>query len=326
MEKVVEKDVDKVTERLVEIFVGIDVSKAWLDIAVHGQEQTDRVGNGEEGIANLVKMMKELGPALIVLEPTGGFEMLAVAELTQAGLPVVVVNAKRVRDFARATGRLAKTDKLDAKVLAHFAAAIRPAVRGLRSAEEEQLTALLTRRRQVLDMLTVEKNRLVTVRAKMRTDIEAHIQWLSENLQELNKDIASFVESSAVWKEKDAILQSVPGVGPVTSATMLGMLPELGKLNRQEIAALVGVAPVNKDSGRKQGKRRVYGGRADVRSVLYMAALAAKKFNPVIRKFYERLIKHGKEKKVALTACMRKLLVILNVMMRTNEPWRSLTV
>jgi transposase len=323
MERVVEKDVDKVTERLVEIFVGIDVSKAWLDIAVHGQEQTYRVGNGEEGIANLVKMMKELGPALIVLEPTGGFEMLAVAELTHAGLPVVAVNAKRVRDFARATGRLAKTDKLDAKVLAHFAAAIRPAVRRLRSAEEEQLTALLIRRRQVLDMLTVEKNRLVTVRAKMRTDIEAHIQWLSENLQELNKEIASFVESSAVWKEKDALLQSVPGVGPVTSATMLGMLPELGKLNRQEIAALVGVAPVNKDSGRKQGKRRVYGGRADVRSVLYMAALAAKKFNPVIRKFYERLIKQGKEKKVALTACMRKLLVILNAMMRNNQHWRT---
>jgi len=325
MEKVVEKDVEKGTERLVEIFVGIDVSKAWLDIAVHEQEKTYRAGNNDEGIANLVKWLKELGPRLIVLEPTGGFEMLVVAELTHAGLPVVVVNAKRVRDFARATGRLAKTDKLDAKVLAHFAAAIRPAVRELRSAEEEQLTALLTRRRQVLDMLTVEKNRLVTVRAKMRSDIEAHVQWLSDNLQELNKEIAGFVESSPIWKEKDAILQSVPGVGPVTSATMLGMLPELGKLNRQEIAALVGVAPVNRDSGRKQGKRRVYGGRADVRSVLYMAALAAKKFNPVIRKFYARLIQNGKEKKVALTACMRKLLVILNVMMRTNQPWRLQT-
>jgi transposase len=322
MEKVVENDVEKVTGRLVEIFVGIDVSKAWLDIAVHEQEETFRVSNDDTGIANLVKRLKEMHPKLIVLEPTGGFEMQVVAELTHAGLPVVVVNAKRVRDFARATGRLAKTDKLDAKVLAHFAAAIRPAVRELRSAEEEQLTALLTRRRQVLDMLTVEKNRLVTVRAKMRTDIEAHIQWLSNNLQELNKEIAGFVESSPIWKEKDAILQSAPGVGPVTSATMLGMLPELGKLNRQEIAALVGVAPVNKDSGRKQGKRRVYGGRADVRSVLYMAALAAKKFNPVIRKFYERLIQKGKEKKVALTACMRKLLVTLNAMMRTNQPWR----
>jgi transposase len=310
-------------KKAVEIFVGIDVSKAWLDVAEHEREETFRCGNEDAGIADLVKRMKALKPRLIVLEPTGGFEKLVVAELTHAGLPAVVVNAKRVRDFARATGRLAKTDKLDAKVLAHFAAAIRPAVRSLRSEEEEQLTALLTRRRQVVDMLTVEKNRLVTVRAKMRSDIETHIEWLANSLKELDKEIEDFVEGTPIWKEKDALLQSVPGVGPVTSATMLGMLPELGKLNRQEIAALVGVAPVNKDSGKKQGKRKVYGGRADVRSVLYMAALSAKKFNPVIRKFYERLIKQGKEKKVALTACMRKLLVILNAMMRTNQPWRT---
>ena len=310
-------------KKAMEIFVGIDVAKAWLDIAVHEQEEAFRTGNDDIGIVSLVKRLKKLKPTLIVLEATGGFEMLMVAELTHTGLPVVVVNAKRIRDFARATGRLAKTDKLDAKVLAHFAAAVRPALRSLRSEEEEQLTALLTRRRQVLDMLTVEKNRLVTVRAKMRSEIEAHIQWLSRSLKELDHEIKDFVAGMPVWKEKDALLQSVPGVGPVTSATMLGMLPELGKLNRQEIAALVGVAPVNKDSGKKQGKRRVYGGRADVRSVLYMAALAAKKFNPVIRKFYERLIKHGKEKKVALTACMRKLLVILNAMMHTNQPWRT---
>ena len=310
-------------KKAMEIFVGIDVAKAWLDIAVHEQEEAFRTGNDDIGIVSLVKRLKKLKPTLIVLEATGGFEMLVVAELTHTGLPVVVVNAKRIRDFARATGRLAKTDKLDAKVLAHFAAAVRPALRSLRSEEEEQLTALLTRRRQVLDMLTVEKNRLVTVRAKMRSEIEAHIQWLSRSLKELDHEIKDFVASTPVWKEKDALLQSVPGIGPVTSATMLGMLPELGKLNRQEIAALVGVAPVNKDSGKKQGKRRVYGGRADVRSVLYMAALAAKKFNPVIRKFYERLIKHGKEKKVALTACMRKLLVILNAMMHTNQPWRT---
>lgn len=313
-------------KKAVEIFVGIDVSKAWLDVAVHEREEAFRTSNEETGITDLVKRMSELKPTLIVLEPTGGFEMLVAAELTHAGLPVVVVNARRVRDFARATGRLAKTDKLDAKVLAHFAAAVRPALRSLRNEEEEQLAALLTRRRQVVDMLTVEKNRLATVRAKMRTDIEAHIQWLSNSMKDLDKEIEDFVEGTPVWKEKDALLQSVPGVGPVTSATMLGMLPELGKLNRQEIAALVGVAPVNKDSGRKQGKRRVYGGRADVRSILYMAALAAKKFNPVIREFYERLIKQGKEKKVALTACMRKLLVILNAMMRTNQKWRSQTV
>jgi transposase len=307
-----------------EIFVGIDVSKAWLDIAVHEREETFRVSNDETGIASLVKRLKKLKATLIVLEPTGGFEMLVVAELTQAGLPAAVVNAKRVRDFARATGQLAKTDKLDAKVLAHFAAAVRPAVRNLRSEQEEQLAALLTRRRQVIDMLTVEKNRLVTVRAKMRSDIQAHILWLSNCLKELDQEIEEFVESMPAWKEKDVLLQSVPGVGPVTSATMLGMLPELGLLNRQEIAALVGVAPLNKDSGRKQGRRRVYGGRADVRSVLYMATLSAKKFNPVIRIFYERLVKQGKEKKVALTACMRKLLVILNAMMHSNQPWRTL--
>ena len=306
-----------------EIFVGIDVSKAWLDIAVHEKEEAIRAGNDEVGIAGLVKRLKQMKASLIVLEPTGGFEMLVVAELSHAGLPVAVVNAKRVRDFARATGQMAKTDKLDAKVLAHFAAAVRPAVRSLRSEEEEQLTALMTRRRQVIDMLTVEKNRLVTVRAKMRSDIEAHIQWLSSKLKELDEEIEEFVESLPVWKEKDALLQSVPGVGRVSSATLLAMLPELGLLNRQEIAALVGVAPVNKDSGKKRGRRRVYGGRGDVRSVLYMAALSAKKFNPVIRKFYERLIQHGKEKKVALTACMRKLLVILNAMLRSNQPWRA---
>jgi len=260
---------------------------------------------------------------LIVLEPTGGFEMLVVAELTQAGLPAVVVNAKRIRDFARAIGRLAKTDKLDAKVLAHFAAAVRPPLRTLRNEEEEQLTALLTRRRQVLDMLTVEKNRLGTVRAKMRADLEAHIQWLSNSLKDLDKQMKEFVQGTPIWKEKDTLLQSVPGVGPVTSATLLGMLPELGKLNRQQIAALVGVAPVNKDSGKKQGKRKVYGGRADVRSILYMATLSAKKFNPIIRKFYERLIQHGKEKKVALTACMRKLLVILNAIRHSQRPWQT---
>ena len=307
------------------MFVGIDVSKAWLDVALHDQKETFRVGNDDAGIGGLVKQLKKLKPRLIVLEPTGGFEMLGVAELSRAGLPVAVVNAKRVRDFAKATGQIAKTDKLDARVLAHFAAAVRPEVRSLRSEEEEQLTALLTRRRQVLDMLTVEKNRLVTVRTKLRPALEVHIQWLSNNLQELDQEIADFIKGSPVWKEKDTLLQSVPGVGPVTSATMLGMLPELGLLNRQEIAALVGVAPVNKDSGRKQGKRRIFGGRGDVRSVLYMAALSAKKHNPFIRTFYTRLIQHGKEKKVALTACMRKLLVILNAMLRTHQPWRSTT-
>jgi len=304
-----------------EHFVGIDVSKAWLDVAVHDSPEVFRVSNADDGIASLIESMKKLEPNLIVLEPTGGFEMLVVAELSLAGLPVVVVNAKRIRDFAKATGQIAKTDKLDAKVLAHFAAAIRPVLRTLKSEEEEQLTALVTRRKQLLDMVTVEKNRRGTVRATLQADLDLHIQWLSRRLKELDQEIADFIKGSPAWKEKDDLLQSVPGVGPVTSATLLGMLPELGKLNRQQIAALVGVAPVNKDSGKKQGRRRVYGGRAEVRSVLFMAALAAKKFNPLIRKFYERLIKQGKEKKVALTACMRKLLVILNAMVRSNQHW-----
>jgi transposase len=312
-------------EQAVEIFVGIDVSKRWLDVAVHGQAGVFRVSNDDAGLDSLLKRLKGYEPALVVLEPTGGFEMLAMAVLSQAGMPVVMTNAKRVRDFARASGQLAKTDKLDAKVLAHFAAAMRPPVRELKSEEEEQLTALLSRRKQVLDMLTMEKNRMVTARAKMRSDIEAHIRWLSDNLKDLDKEIEAFIQGTPAWKEKDTLLQSVPGVGPVTSATMLGMLPELGELNRQQIAALVGVAPVNKDSGKKKGRRRVYGGRADVRNVLYMAALSARNFNPVIKKFYERLIKNGKEKKVALTACMRKLLVILNAMMRTNELWHTHT-
>ena len=305
-----------------EIFVGVDVSKAWLDVAVHEQTTFFRVKNSDQGIAELVKWLQESEPALVVLEATGGFERMVALELAHADVPVVITNPRRVRAFARSTGRLAKTDKLDARVLAHFGFALRPEPRTLPGDDEEQLAGLLTRRRQILNMLTVEKNRLQTVRVEMQADIVEHIRWLETKLMKLDKMIEQFVESIPAWQEKDSLLQSVPGVGPVTSCTLLAMLPELGKLNRQQIAALVGVAPVNKDSGRRQAKRRVYGGRATVRSVLYMAALSARKFNPVIRKFYERLIKQGKEKKVALTACMRKLLVILNAMVRTNQSWQ----
>ena len=306
-----------------EIFVGIDVSKTRLDLAVNSPAQTWQVDNTERGIAELVSRLNRLKPQLILLEATGGFELPLVAELMHAGLPVFVSNPRRVRDFARSTGQLAKTDKLDAQMLAHMAAVLRPEPRPLPSDEEEQLTALLTRRRQILDMLTVEKNRLPTVRATMRPDIKEHIAWLKQKFAKLDEEIAQFIQSSSLWKEKDAVLQSTPGVGRVTSSTLLGMLPELGRLNRQEIAALVGVAPLNKDSGKKRGKRRIFGGRAAVRSVLYMAALAATKFNPKIKRFYEHLLDHGKEKKVALTACMRKLLVILNAMIRSMQPWRS---
>lgn len=305
------------------IFVGIDVSKARLDVAVHEPAQNWCAENSDRGIAELVQRLQNLEPALIVLEATGGFELPLVAELIHAHLPVRISNPRRVREFARATGQLAKTDRLDAKLLAAMAALLRPEPRPLPSEEEEQLTALLTRRRQILDMLTVEKNRLHTVRASMRRDIEEHIAWLKEKLAKLDEEIDHFVQSSSLWKEKDAILQSAPGVGRVTSSTLLGMLPELGTLNRQEIAALVGVAPLNRDSGRKRGKRRVFGGRAGVRRVLYMAALAATHCNPKIKKFYEHLVKQGKEKKVALTACMRKLLVILNAMVHAMQPWRT---
>lgn len=306
-----------------EVFVGIDVSKQWLDVAVHNRPDTWRVSNEPTGWLNLVKRLKKLKPSLVVLEATGGFEMLVTAELHHADLPVVVMNAKRVRDFARATGRLAKTDKLDAQVIAHFAAAVRPALRTLPSEEEEQLTALLTRRRQLVDMRTVEQNRLVTVRERMRSQIEEHIHWLNQSLDDLDTEIDDFIRHSPTWQANDDLLQSAPGVGRVTSSTLLAMLPELGQLNRQEIAALAGVAPMNKDSGKKQGRRRIFGGRASVRSVLYMATLSATRFNPAIKVFYNRLLKQGKDKKVALTACMRKLLVILNAIMRTRQPWRT---
>lgn len=310
-------------ESAAEVFIGIDVSKLWLDVAVYAQPIEFRVGNDSAGFRDLIKRVQVLQPTLIVLEATGGFEMRLVGELAQAGLPVVITNPRRVRAFARSTGQLAKTDKLDAALLAHFGFAVRPQPRSLPTEAEEHLAGLLIRHRQVVDMLTVEKNRLVTVRPELQTDIEEHLDWLKAKLVKLNDQIHQCVEETSQWREKDALLQSAPGVGPVTSGTLLALLPELGKLDRQEIAALVGVAPVNKDSGKKHGKRRIYGGRTTVRSVLYMAALAAKKHNPVIKKFYDSLVSKGKEKKVALTACMRKLLVILNAMMRAGQPWRT---
>lgn len=304
-----------------EIFIGIDVSKAHLDVAVHAPAQVWRVENCEQGIAALLPQLQALQPTLIVLEASGGFELVLVAALAAAHLPVVVTNPRRVRNFARATGRLAKTDQLDAQLLAHFAAALRPEIRPLPNAQEEHLTALLTRRRQIVDMLTVEQNRLHTVRTPMRRDIEEHLQWLEVKLAKLEQEIDDFIHGSPLWSDKDALLQSVPGVGPVTASTIVALLPELGQLNRQEIAALVGLAPIAKESGKKQGKRRIFGGRAPVRHVLYMAALSARTHNPIIRQFYERLLAQGKPKKVALAACMRKLLVILNAMLRTNQPW-----
>ena len=305
-----------------EMYVGIDVAKRKLDVAVWETGECWEESNDEKGITKLIKQLKGLEPVLIVLEATGGLELPLVYELAFARMPVAVVNPKRIRDFAKSTGQLAKTDKLDARIIARFASAVRPEVRKLQSEEDERLTALVTRRRQVIEILTGEKNRRCSARLGMKERVEKHISWLNEELAELDAEIAKYIQQSPMWKEKNEILTGIPGVGPVTGATLLACLPELGELNRQEIAALVGVAPVNKDSGRKCGKRRVFGGRAVVRSVLYMAALSASKCNPKIKVFYERLLGRGKEKKVALTACMRKLLVMMNAMVRDNAAWR----
>jgi transposase len=305
-----------------EIFVGIDVSKHQLDVAVRPSGERWSEANTPQAFGALIKRLAALVPTLIVLEATGGLEAAVVAELAYAGLPVAVVNPKRVREFARASGQLAKTDQLDADVLAHFAEAIRPPVRPLPTAESERLAALVTRRRQVLDMLTAERNRRHTVPGWMRERIAEHITWLEAEVQALDDELRQFIDQNPTWHATDDLLQSAPGVGPVTAMTLVAELPELGQLDRQEIAALVGVAPMNRDSGKKRGKRRTQGGRAHVRNVLYMAALSASRFNPVIHTFYERLLQRGKEHKVALTACMRKLLVILNAMVKNQEPWR----
>ena len=255
--------------------VGIDVSKKTLDVACRASKEYKQFGNEAQGIAKLIEWLKCLQPELVVLEATGGLELPFVAELALARMPVAIINPKRIRDFARSIGQLAKTDKLDAQVIAHFGEATHPEVRMLPSEEEEKLTALITRRRQIIEMLTAEKNRLHSARFAIQDRVKVHISWLEKELEELDDEIGGFIQQSPLWKEKDALLRSVPGVGQVTSVTLLAMLPELGTLNRQKIAALVGVAPINKDSGKKQKKRRVFGGRANVRSVLYMAALSA---------------------------------------------------
>lgn len=304
-------------------YVGIDVAKEKLDIAVHSSDQRWAFANTDAGISQAVSCLQELNPALIVLEATGGIEVPLVAALAVAGLPVVVVNPRQARDFAKATGRLAKTDTLDARTLAHFAAVVRPALRPLPDADTQEMTAILARRRQLLEMIRAERNRLGTARSKtVRERILAHIAWLEKELANVDDDLASSIRKSPVWREKDNLLQSVPGVGPVLSTTLLAHLPELGHLNRRQIAALVGVAPFNRDSGHLRGKRTVWGGRSAVRAALYMATLVAAHHNPVIRAFYHRLCAAGKPKKVALTACMRKLLTILNAMLKHRTPWQ----
>lgn len=303
-------------------YVGIDVSKEYLDVALLPSRKKRREVNDEAGILKLTERLKKLAPALVVLEPTGGLEAPVAGALAAEGLPVAIVNARQIRDYARATGKLAKTDGVDALVMAEFAQAVKPEVRPLRDEEAEEMKATVARRRQLLEMLTTEKNRLAISRKQIKPSILAHIEYLKRELGDINKDLRRMVESSPVWREKDDLLQSVPGVGRVLSVTLLAELPELGSLNRREIASLVGVAPFNRDSGYMRGKRRIWGGRAHIRAVLYMAALVGARYNPVIKAFYERLLAKGKAKKVALVACMRKLLTIMNAILRTRRPWQ----
>lgn len=304
-------------------FVGIDVSKAQLDIALRPGNKKWTSNNSEAGIAEVVGKLKALSLEVIVIEATGGMEMPLVANLSQAGLPVVVVNPRQVRDFAKAVGRLAKTDRIDAGILAHFGEAVKPDIRLIKDEDAQTLTALVTRRRQVIDMLTAEKNRLGISPKVVHKDIRRHIDWLQKRLDDIDDNLASSIRNSSLWREKDDLLRSVPGVGKVLSVTLITGLPELGTLTRRQIAALVGVAPLNRDSGQFRGKRTVWGGRAHIRAVLYMAVLSASRVNPTIRQFYRRLVEAGKKPKVALTACMRKLLTILNAIVKNKLLWQA---
>jgi len=303
--------------------VGIDIAKEEFVVACRPERPEWAASNDAAGIAATVTGLQRLVPTLIVLEATGGYETALVAALAAAGLPVVVANPRQVRDFAKATGQLAKTDRLDAHLLALFAERVQPTPRPLPEPVLEQLTALLTRRRQLLDMLIAERNRLEHATPPIRRDITQHIRWLERRVADVDRDLDDTLQSSPVWRAKENLLRSVPGVGPIVSRTLLADLPELGHLNRKQIAALVGVAPLARDSGTLRGKRVVWGGRAPVRAVLYMGALVAARHNAVIRAFYLRLLAAGKPKKVALTACMRKLLTILNAIMRTQTTWRQ---
>jgi transposase len=307
---------------LSQMFVGIDVAKAQLDIALRPTGERWAVPNDEAGIAALGGRLQAVPPTLIVLEATGGYHRAVVAALAAATLPLVVVNPRQVRDFAKATGQLAKTDALDARAVAHFAEAVRPALRPLPDAQTEELRALLARRRQLIAMRTAEQNRLEHASSRLRADIVAHIAWLDQHVASLDDDLDTTLQASPVWRERETLYRSVPGVGPVCARTLVLDLPELGALSRQRIAALVGVAPFNRDSGTLRGTRTTWGGRAHVRATLYMSTLVAVRYNSVLKVFYERLRAAGKAAKVALTACMRKLLTIPNAMVKRHTPWQ----
>jgi len=312
------------TETQMPVYVGIDIAKATLDIAVRPTGVAWQIANDGDSLPALVTRLRDLAPVSIILEATGGYEVPVVTALAAAGLPVVVVNPRQVRDFAKALGRLAKTDGIDAAVLALFGERIQPPVRPLADEALQALAALVARRRQLLDMLVAERLRRAQARdRRLERSIGEHIQWLERRVKQASDEIDRALRDSPVWRVKDDLLRSVPGIGPGTSAVLIAELPELGQLSRREIAALVGVAPFNCDSGTFAGRRRIFGGRVTVRGALYMATLVATRFNPVIRAYYQHLVALGKRRKVALVAAMRKLLTILNAMVKHQQPWRA---
>jgi transposase len=302
-------------------FIGIDVSKDSLEVTVRPSNATMSFSNKDEGIDLFIESLRALQPELIVMEATGSYHQLVLGRLLASGLAAIAINPRQARDFARAIGRLAKTDDIDAQVLAEFADKIRPEVRPIADEATQQLDAICTRRRQLVAMIAAEKNRHHSGPASIRVQIKKHIVWLEKQIEELENDLDKMIRSTPAWREKDDLLRSCKGIGPTTSHTMLAGLPELGLLSRHQIAALVGIAPFNRDTGKHRGQRHIQGGRVDVRCVLYMATLSAIRSNSAIRAFYKRLIAAGKAKKVAITACMRKLLTILNAMIRTNTRW-----
>ncbi|HZX25024.1 MAG TPA: IS110 family transposase [Woeseiaceae bacterium] len=302
--------------------LGVDVSKDWLDVAAEPDGSLQRLSNDTEGFKSVIALARESESERITLEASGGYQTRLVAALLEAGLPVVVVNPRQVREYARATGRLAKTDRIDARILCAFTLAVQPPLRELKDEQAELLSSLIARRRQLIEMRTAEKNRLTLgARGKVRKNLKAHIEWLDRHLRDTDRELRQLIERSPAWQEKEDLLTSVPGVGKTTAQMLIAQLPELGRLTHKQIAALVGVAPFNRDSGTLRGQRTTWGGRDSVRAGLYMATMSAIRANPPIKAFYERLRGRGKPGKVAITACMRKLLTMLNAMLRDHKPW-----
>ncbi len=309
-----------------DIYVGIDVAKTHLDVSLLPLGERSRIGYTDAHIADLVGRLQALAPQVIVIEASGGYESVVATALAAVGLPVAIVNPRQVRDFAKAIGRLAKNDRIDADVLALFGERVRPEIRPLPDSAVAELAALVTRRRQLVEMLSAERHRLILAMGVVRESVQRHIRWLERQVQDSDDEIFRALQESPVWRVQDDLLRSVPGIGQRISVTLLAHLPELGRLSRREIAALAGVAPFDDDSGKYHGRRHIRGGRVAARAALYMATLVGTRYNPVIRAHYQHLLAVGKEKKVALVACMRKLLTILNAMLKHQQSWRAATV